>query len=168
MNDAPGPVPIVRRARPDDRPALDAAIRSDGTFTPDEVDVALELIDASLARSSEPGDYQLRVVEADGRVVGYVCFGRTPMTAATWDLYWVVVDAAARGRGLASILIGAMEAEIAAAGGGHVRVETSVTEGYGAARRLYDRLRYPLAAQLPDFYAAGDDLLVYYKRVGPS
>lgn len=155
----------VRSARPDDRAALEAAIRSDGTFTADEVAVALELIDASLSRSSEPGDYQVRVVEHAGHVAGYVCFGRTPMTAATWDLYWVVVDAGARGRGLASVLIGAMEAEVAAAGGGHVRVETSVTEGYGSARRLYDKLGYPLAARLPDFYAPGDDLLVYYKRV---
>jgi ribosomal protein S18 acetylase RimI-like enzyme len=154
----------VRPARPGDRDALVAAVRSDGTFRPDEVDVAIELIDAGLAGSR---DYQLRVVEDDaGAVAGYLCFGSTPMTVATWDLYWVVVDASARGRGLAGVLIAAMEAELRAAGGGHVRVETSVGDGYGAARRLYERLGYPLAANLTDFYGPGDDLLVYYKRIG--
>ena len=155
-------VSLVRAARREDREALEAAIRSDGTFKPAEIDVALELIDKSLA---EEDDYLLRVIEDDGVVAGYVCFGRTPMTEATWDLYWVVVHAAARGRGLAGALVAAMEDEIAATGGGHVRVETSLTEGYGAARRLYEKLGYPLLATFSDFYAPGDDLLVYYKSI---
>jgi ribosomal protein S18 acetylase RimI-like enzyme len=157
-------VVTVRPARAGDRAALEGAVRSDGTFRDDEIAVAIELIDKGVA--GDP-DYLLRVVENDddGAVLGYVCFGRTPMTAATWDLYWVVVDAAARGRGLARTLVGAMEDEIRAGGGGHVRVETSVGDGYGAARALYEKLGYPLAATFSDFYAAGDDLLVYYKRV---
>jgi ribosomal protein S18 acetylase RimI-like enzyme len=156
---------IIRRAAKGDRAALAAALASDATFKPDEIAVALELIDASLAGSP---DYELRVAELDGRVIGYVCFGATPMTRATWDLYWVVVDHAARGKGVARALIAAMETELAARGGGHVRVETSETEGYGAARTLYARLGYPEAARLADFYAPGDALLVYYKFVAAA
>ena len=152
----------IRRAVPADRAALGAALASDATFGPEEVAVALELIDGSLAGSV---DYELLVAEIGGRVIGYVCFGPTPMTRATWDLYWVVVDASARGKGVAGALIGAMEDVLAGRGGGHVRVETSETEGYGAARRLYAKLGYPEAARLDDFYAPGDALLVYYKRV---
>jgi ribosomal protein S18 acetylase RimI-like enzyme len=155
----------IRPVRAGDRDRLVQAIRSDATFREDEVAVAMELVDAAIR--GEP-DYQLRVLEEDGVLAGYVCFGRTPMTEATWDLYWVVVDAAARGRGHAAALVGFLEGEVAAAGGGHVRVETSVSDGYGAARRLYDKLGYPLAATFPDFYAPGDDLLVYYKRVPPG
>jgi ribosomal protein S18 acetylase RimI-like enzyme len=153
---------VIRPARPADRAALEAAIRSDATFDTDEIAVAIELVDKGIA--GDP-DYLLRVAEIDGAVRGYVCFGRTPMTAATWDLYWVVVDAATRGQGVARALVAAMEDEIRAGGGGHVRVETSVGDGYGAARRLYERLGYPLAATFADFYEPGDDLLVYYKRV---
>lgn len=163
-----GGAPRLRPAAVADRAALEAVIRSDATFAEPEAVVALELVDLALGTAGRHDpDYLLRVGELDGRVAGYVCFGRTPMTAATWDLYWVVVDVAARGRGLAPALVAAMEAEIAAAGGGAVRVETSVGEGYGAARRLYDKLGYPLVAQLADFYAPGDDLLTYYKRVAP-
>lgn len=152
----------IRRAARGDRDALAAVVRSDTTFKPEEIEVALELIDASLAGSA---DYELRVAEDGGRVIGYVCFGPTPMTRATWDLYWVVVDRAARGRGVAAALIAAMESELAGRGGGHVRVETSETDGYGAARKLYARLGYPEAARLTDFYEPGDALLIYYKRV---
>ncbi len=155
----------IRGARPADRDALAAAIGSDATFGAAEVEVALELIDASLR--GDP-DYLIQVAQDDdGAVVGYVCYGRTPMTQATWDLYWVVVHAAARGRGVAGALIAAIEDELRASGGGHVRVETSETEGYGAARRLYDKLGFPLAASLPDFYGPGDALLTFYKRITP-
>jgi ribosomal protein S18 acetylase RimI-like enzyme len=158
---------IIRRAAAGDRPALAAALASDGTFRDDEVAVALELIDASLAGSV---DYELLVadVEGAGEATGYVCFGPTPMTRSTFDLYWVVVHAAARGKGVAGALIGAMEDALAGRGGGQVRVETSETEGYGAARRLYDKLGYPEQARFDDFYAPGDALIVYYKRIAAA
>src|SRR3970040_1021781 len=106
-------MPTIRPLASDDRPLVDAALRSDGTFRDDEVVVAMELIDASLA--GDPS-YLVRAAEGDGRVAGYICFGQTPMTAGTWDLYWVVTHAQARGRGVAGTLIEAMEAEIRARG----------------------------------------------------
>ncbi len=153
----------VRAARADDRAAIVGAIGSDVTFRPDEVAVAEELVDAGLDGST---DYLLRVAELDGAVVGYLCFGRTPMTRDTWDLYWIVTHAEARGRGVARALLVALEDELRAGGGGNLRIETSETEGYGAARRFYERAGYPVAATFADFYAPGDALLVYYKRVG--
>jgi ribosomal protein S18 acetylase RimI-like enzyme len=154
----------VRPGAPADREALEAAIRSDTTFRADEIDVALELVDAGLAGSA---DYAIRVADVDGAVRGYLCFGPTPMTRASYDLYWIVVHAEARGRGVAGALLRAMEAELAERGGGNVRVETSETEGYGAARALYERHGYPEAARLVDFYSPGDALIVYYKRIAP-
>lgn len=153
----------IRPFAPADRDALVAALRSDGTFTDDEVAVALELIDD--AAENEASDYWIRVAEIGGEVAGYVCFGPTPMTESTFDLYWVVVHERFRGRGLAGALIRAMEEELRGGGATGVRVETSVTEGYGAARRLYAKLDYPEAARLADFYRRGDDLIVYYKRL---
>lgn len=152
----------VRPAAVTDRGALEAVIRSDATFRDDEVAVALELVDGGLAGSS---DYLLRVAELDGAVVGYLCYGPTPMTARTFDLYWIVVAAAARGRGVAGTLVRAMEDELRDGGGGNVRIETSETDGYGAARRLYEKLGYPLAGTFPDFYGPGDALLVYYRTI---
>ena len=153
---------IVRATRPDDREPIAAVIGSDATFRDDEIAVALELVDAGLDGST---DYRLLVAEIDGAVAGYICFGPTPMTKSTYDLYWIVVAASARGRGAAGALVRAMEAAIRATGGGQVRVETSETEGYGAARALYARLEYPIAVELADFYAPGDGLITYFKRI---
>jgi ribosomal protein S18 acetylase RimI-like enzyme len=138
-------------------------LRADGLFTAEERSVALELIDGALA---EPGgEYRVTVAELAGRPVGYVCYGPTPMTEGTWDLYWIATHPEARGQGVARMLIERMEAELRAIGARLIRVETSLLDGYGAARAFYERLRYPVVAHIVDFYKPGDDLLVMCKRL---
>jgi ribosomal protein S18 acetylase RimI-like enzyme len=125
--------------------------------------VALELVDGALA---EPGgEYRVLIAERDGRLSGYVCYGPTPMAEGTWDLYWIVTHPDARGSGVARALVGCMEDEVRGLGARLVRVETSRQDGYGAARAFYQRLHYPVVAELPDFYKPGDDLLVMLKRL---
>ncbi len=152
----------LRGAVAADREALEQALRSDGTFRDDEVAVALELIDEAIGGSA---DYWLRVATLGEHVAGYICYGPTPMTESTFDLYWIVVDASCRGRGVAGALIGAMEDALRARSATGIRVETSQLEGYGAARKLYARYGYPETARFADFYRPGDDLIVYYKRL---
>lgn len=164
----------IRPARAEDREALLAILASDHTFKDDERLVATELIDGALTGSV---DYYLLVAVPEAGepagagappgtfLSGYLCYGPTPMTVSTFDLYWIVVHAEARGRGVAQALIIAMEAELLRQGGTAVRVETSETEGYGAARKLYARLAYPVASILTDFYREGDSLITYYKRL---
>ncbi len=153
----------IRRLAPPDRDAIAELIRSDDTFHADEVAVALELVDAAIADPRR--DYHVLVCEGDGRVLGYVCFGPTPMTAWTWDLYWIATHRDARGRGVATRLTAAMERELRGEGGRIVRLETSQLEAYGAARSFYARLGYEEAGRIRDFYRAGDDLIIFSKRL---
>jgi ribosomal protein S18 acetylase RimI-like enzyme len=161
-------MPTIRPVTAADRPALEAALRSDATFDGAEISVALELIDEAIAGSDDYG-ISVAVIDPDGapheRVAGYICYGPTPMTQSTYDLYWIVCHADARGRGVAGALIKAMEDDLGERGGTAIRVETSQTEGYGAARKLYDKYGYPETARFADFYKPGDDLIVYYKRL---
>ncbi len=125
--------------------------------------VALELIDAALA---EPGgEYRALIAEVNGRLAGYICYGPTPMTEGTWDLYWIATHPDARGCGVARALTQRMEQELREIGARLVRVETSQLENYGAAHAFYERLAYPVVARLPDFYKPGDDLLIMLKRL---
>jgi ribosomal protein S18 acetylase RimI-like enzyme len=103
-------------------------------------------------------------VDDDGdRVLGYACFGATPMTAAAYDLYWLVVAEAARGRGIGAALCAAVADELKERGGRVIRVETSSLEGQGGARRFYEKVGFRLAGAIADFYRDGDDLLVFSK-----
>lgn len=163
---APLPLPpLIRPLQLRDRAPLYQLLTKDGLFTREEVSVALELIDGALA---EPGgEYRVLVAELGGAgsLGGYVCYGPTPMTDGTWDLYWIVTHPDARKSGVGRALVSRMEAELRAAGARLVRVETSRLDGYGAARSFYERLGYPVCAVLSDFYRPGDDLLVMLKRL---
>src|SRR5262245_40599630 len=160
----------IRSLLPPDRAQLIDILSQGAGFRSEEVACAIELLDAALAPSDDPPDpddagYEARVAVADdgGRVLGYACFGATPMTEATFDLYWLVVGEAARGNGVGGALVAAIADELKQRGGRIIRVETSSLEGQGGARRFYEKTGFRLAGAIPDFYRQGDDLLVYAK-----
>jgi ribosomal protein S18 acetylase RimI-like enzyme len=157
----------IRRLTPPDRGDLERLLIESGTFNDEEIRVALEVIDAAIA---EPGkDYHVLVAANDaGRVLSYICFGPTPMTEAAFDLYWVATHPDARGQGLASRLMQQMEGELCSGGRSPtVRIETSQLESYGAARVFYERAGYAEVGRIADFYKAGDDLVIFAKRLEP-
>jgi ribosomal protein S18 acetylase RimI-like enzyme len=126
---------------------------------------AIELLEAVLD-PPEGNTYEARVVVDGADIpVCYACFGRTPMTDATYDLYWLVTAAAARGRGHGRDLLAAVESELAQRGARTIRIETSSLEGQGGALRFYERSGYTVAGRIADFYRPGDDLITLIKRL---
>jgi ribosomal protein S18 acetylase RimI-like enzyme len=159
-----------RGLEPADRPAIAALLESLEAFTDDERAVALELVDHRLAHpASDDYRFLLGVVTPDGggpeRLAGYLCYGRTPMTRSTYDLYWIGTSPDLARSGVARGLITRMEGEIAREGGGLVRVETGSREGHGAAVHFYDAVGFARTATIPDFYAPGDDLIIFTRRL---
>lgn len=146
-----------------DRTPLGHMLRRIEQFKPDEVEVAEELIAASL--NDPQGSGYTCLVAEDGALVGYICFGPTPMTQATHDLYWIAVDPAVQGRGVGKALYAACAGQIRALGGGQVRIETSSQEAYAATGGFYERLGFTIDGRLRDFYAPGDDLLIFYSKL---
>lgn len=101
----------------------------------------------------------------DGRVVGYVCYGPTPMTQGTFDLYWIASAPEVRGQGVGAALISAMETELRHRQARVVRVETSALESYGKTRSFYSAMKYDEEARFRDFYRPGEDLVILAKRL---
>lgn len=137
-------------------------MRATGVFSDAEVDVALELVDAPASEG-----YRFVVAELDGSVAGYACFGATPMTEGTHDLYWIAVDPALHGRGIGTELMRAVEAALAAEGARLLLVETASKPSYAPTRRFYEN--HPgcrEVARVPDFYAVGDDKVIYALSIG--
>jgi ribosomal protein S18 acetylase RimI-like enzyme len=154
----------LRPPRPSDRGRVGEIVRATGVFRPLEVAIALEVFDGAVAK---PGvDYHaLGAYDDTGLLRGFTCYGSTPCTEATWDLYWIAVDPAGHRRGLGRQLMDAVERAIAAANGRLVVVETSSRPEYGPTRAFYEALAYRVTARIPEFYDAGDDLIVYTKRL---
>jgi len=148
------PVGRAHRAR------LEQLTRGTGLFREEEVATALELLDESL-----DGDDDYRFVgafDAD-QLVGYACWGATPGTVATSDLYWIVVDRGRQGAGVGSQLLGEVERRLTADGRRLVVVETSSRTDYAPTRGFYEARGYTRTATIPGYYAPGDDLVVFTK-----
>jgi GNAT superfamily N-acetyltransferase len=147
-----------------DRPAVAKLLGSTPEFKPFEVEIAQELIDSHLHDPTGSG-YHILVAEVDSTVTGYICYGPTPMTQGTWDIYWLAVAPERQGRGIGSALIKSAESEIAKAGGRLSIIETSSTPLYEKTRRFHLSQGYEVICRIPDFYAPGDDKLVLQKRL---
>lgn len=135
-----------------------------GFFRPDEVDVAVELVEERLAKGETSG-YYFWFADLDGRLAGYVCFGPIPCTIGSFDLYWIVVDKDRQGGGLGLRLSGMVADTVRKMGGRRLYVETAGKEQYRSTRAFYERAGYFTAAEMPDFYDVGDAKIIYQKNL---
>jgi ribosomal protein S18 acetylase RimI-like enzyme len=153
--------PVLRNLTPSDRGRIEEITRAVGVFREDEISVALEVFDGAAAGSP---DYMALGAELDGGLCGWICWGPTPCTVGTFDLYWMAVDPAFQGSGVGTALLEAMERRLAGAAR-LIVVETAGRDDYRATRAFYQARGYHQGRSIPDFYAPGDDQVVYVKVV---
>ena len=154
-------LPTLRHLTAADRGRIEEISRAVGVFRADEIAVALEVFDGAVAGSS---DYLALGAEHEGRLAGWICWGPTPCTLGTFDLYWMAVDPALHGAGVGSALLHALEARLLGVAR-LIVVETAGRPDYAPTRGFYEARGYRAASRIPDFYAPGDDQVVYVKRL---
>jgi len=158
---------VIRMTEPSDRDVILDFMRRMGMFRPDEMDVAAEVLDDALAKG--PGGHYQSFVCSDAvrrSAIGWVCFGPTPCTVGTFDIYWIAVARDCQGRGVGKALMARAERLIAARGGRLAVVETNGRDEYEPTRQFYLRCGYAVGARVADFYAPGDDKVILIKRLG--
>jgi GNAT superfamily N-acetyltransferase len=154
--------PVLREPVPADRSRIEQLSHAVGNFRTDEILVALEVFDASCR--SDQVDYETVVAEVGDRPVGWICWGPTPCTMGTFDLYWMAVEPAAQGLGIGTALVEEMERRLAGTAR-LIMIDTSGRADYDATRTFYASRGYAVAAVVPDFYAPGDDQVIFAKRL---
>jgi ribosomal protein S18 acetylase RimI-like enzyme len=153
----------IRAMTAADKPTIMRTLRTLPEFTPEEVVVAEEVIDSYLQKSLASG-YHIFVAEAASSVAGYVCYGPTPMTEGTWDMYWLAVDAVRQGQGIGRALMAFAEERIRENNGRLIIIETSGRPQYDKTRRFHQSQGYTEVGRIADFYSPGDDKLFFEKR----
>jgi ribosomal protein S18 acetylase RimI-like enzyme len=148
---------------PEHREPLEAIVRATDVFAQDEVAVALELFDDAAAGGS---DYEFIGAFEDDRLIGYACFGATPSTDNTFDLYWIAVHPDAQRSGAGSLLMSEVEHRLHGRQARLLVVETSSRADYAPTRRFYEKRGYEKSAQVRDFYGHGDDRVILTKALG--
>lgn len=154
----------LRPMQPSDRDCLVTITSATGFFRQEEVEVAREVL-SEAAEKGEASGYRVRVAAEGERPLGYVCFGATPLTRNTWDIYWLAVDPQMQHQGLGSMLMRLAESEICRCSGRLVLVETSSQDLYEPTHRFYLSRGYREVSRIPDFYDVGDDKLTFAKEL---
>jgi ribosomal protein S18 acetylase RimI-like enzyme len=151
-----------------------------GVFREEEIAVAVELFDSSFG--AEGGTDRANPVFADNppassdyfflgaftpeeELAGFACYGPTPATDRTFDLYWIAVHPAMQGSGSGTILLNEVERRLKGLDARMVVVETSSRSDYRNTRGFYLRRGYVEAARARDFYAPADDRITFTKRL---
>ncbi len=150
---------------PDDSQHIRKLLESTGFFHSYEIDVATELSDLNLEKGAEASGYHFIVARESEEMLGYCCYGLNPCTQSSYDLYWIAVRKDQMGRGIGRKLMTLAEQSVINLGGTIVWVETSGRAIYESTRAFYLAIGYEKIAVLPDFYAPGDDKIVFMKRV---
>lgn len=148
------------------RPALARLLGRIQEFDAEDCALALELADQVLGQPGQK-DYRIRLAYTGQppQLAGFICFGPTPLTEGTYDLYWIAVDPAFAGQGIGSRLMAAMEAELRAQAGRLLLIETSSSPVYAGTRQFYLKNGCSLVETIPDFYHPGEDRVTYQKRL---
>jgi ribosomal protein S18 acetylase RimI-like enzyme len=148
-----------------DRAKLHSMLIDSRVFTAEEIDIAIELIDTVLTDESQK-DYKIDcMVDDQDQPVGYICYGPTPMTQGTFDLYWIVVDPNFQGKGIGSKLLDFLEEGVREEGGRMILADTSTIPQYEKTKNFYLQNGFQEVGRIPDYYYPGNDRITFCKRI---
>ena len=152
----------IREIVPEDKEDILRLLEATGVFQDHELKVAEEVVQESLDPAN--GYFSLCVVNEENRPVAYACYGPTPCTSGTFDLYWIAVHPDFQKHGVGSQLMHHIEAQVVRLSGRLMVIETSSYSDYEGARRFYARSGYKQMAMIQDYYRQGDHKIIYGKN----
>jgi ribosomal protein S18 acetylase RimI-like enzyme len=158
---------MIRPTVPGDTPALVDLTARTGVFKPLEVEALQEVLDDYHAANRDYEHVSI-TYEQDGQPIGFAYYAPAAMAERTWYLYWIAVSKDIQARGVGGALLKHIEEDIRWSRKGRILlIETSSLPQYDLTRRFYKKCNYEQVAVLPDYYADGDDMVVFRKRMAP-
>ena len=148
----------------DDRRRIYDVLLHSGVFGRSDADTVDEMfVEAFVKPSAE--NYQFLSCWDGTELVGFACYGHESLTHGTWDLFWICVSGVKQRKGAGRALMSEVQHRAVQERVRLMVIYTSSTAKYAAARGLYESQGFLRTAVVPDYYADGDDLYVYTKRI---
>lgn len=156
---------MIRPTDPADTPALLALTEQTGVFRPMEIQALREVLDDYHAHNRAAGHRSV-TCERDGDIAGFAYYAPAAMTVHTWYLYWIAIRRDCQARGIGSTLMHFVEADIRATQPAAILlIETGSLPHYDPTRNFYKKHGYAVEATLRDYYAPGDDMVIFRKSM---
>lgn len=103
--------------------------------------------------------------ETDGNVVGFCYAAPEQLTEGTWNMLAIAVLPSKQGGSAGSALVRGLESTLRESGHRVLIAETSGADAYALTRKFYRKNGYVEEARIRDFWAAGDDKVVFWKAL---
>lgn len=150
----------------DDPEAIRRIASSSGFFDKNDVEISVNMAVRTLNKPDDFNDgYQFILLENNGQVVGYACFGKIPTTEANYEVYWLSVDNQYRGQGWGRLLLNKVVETIGFCGGRKIFIKTEGSRKYLPTRRFYDSCGFEEEAVLKEYYADNDDCCIFSRSL---
>lgn len=150
----------IRPIRRADLPALKTVLDSSELFPSELLDDMI----ADYLDNPDTTDIWFTSTEND-EPVGIAYCAPERMTEGTYNLYAIAVHKPRQGQGIGREMMNYLETLLTEQGHRILLVETSGLPDYELTRKFYSQLGYHREAVIREFYAAGEDKVVFWKRL---
>jgi ribosomal protein S18 acetylase RimI-like enzyme len=155
---------MIRPVTPADTVSIVALTEATGFFKPIEIEALGEVLSDYHAHAAANGHICV-CYEHEHQLAGFAYYAPAAMTDRTWYLYWIAVSKTQQAKGLGGALFRYGVEDMRRRQGRILLIETSSQPLYEPTRRFYIRHNCEQAAVLRDYYADGDDMIIFRKRL---
>ena len=157
---------MIRPMTSGDADAVIALVIATGMFPEDEAETLEKMFADYFGGKSEEG-YRCVVDEENGlRGVAY-CAPEI-MTDGTWNLLMLAVRPDCQRQGVGAGLLGFVENTLRVSGQRLLLIETSGTPYFEQAQTFYAKCGYEKESRIRDYYADGDDMITFWKKLSAA
>ena len=151
----------IRKVLPKDIAGLKEVLNTIELFPAEMLDDMI----ADYLNNPESEDIWFTTIE-DNRPISIGYCAPEKLTEGTYNLYAIGVRGDIQGRGVGREMMAYIEGHLRQNGHRILIVDTSGTDDFQLTRKFYENLGYTKEATIRDFWAEGDDKVVYWKKLG--
>lgn len=158
---------MIRSITPEDTAAVLDVAEASALFQPAELGLLAHMLEEHFNAEDSASDLWM-IREHNEQAVGIIYAAPERMTDGTWNIYMIAVRPEAQRHRHGSAMLRHMEQVLRDLGVRLVLVETSGSPAFDHVRSFYRNHGYEEEARIREFYAAGDDKIVFRKALTTS
>ena len=156
-------VPLIRPATPEDSAAVINLVIAAEMFSADDAWLVEGMLADYFAANRDDG--HVCVIDDEGGPLGVAYYQPKPAADRVWDLTMIAVRPARQRQGRGAAILQRVEEDLRARGQRLLLVNTSGLPQYDRTRAFYNKCGYGKEARIRDYWATGDDLVVFRKAL---
>jgi ribosomal protein S18 acetylase RimI-like enzyme len=152
---------LIRVITPQDSAAVSALAVASGLFPSDAIGFLDKMMSDYFGGNRDAG--HVCVIDVEDEPLGVAYYQPALATDRTWYLTMIAVRRDKQGQGYGAGLIAYVEKALQESGQRLLLVETSGLEDFALTRTFYTTCGYEQEARVRDYYAAGEDMVLFRK-----